>query len=60
MFIKEDMKFYAALLACVCGALLGIGVVPHPYDKWLMGFSAVGAAIATFNMTPPSKKAPDA
>lgn len=53
--VKEDIKYWAALVGSTCIAILGAGVVPHPYDKWVMGISSVAGAIAAFQITPPSK-----
>lgn len=50
--LREDMKWWAGLLGAICLALIGAGVVPHPYDKWVVGIAAVCGAICTYQMTP--------
>jgi hypothetical protein len=53
MFVKEEMKFWAGFVAAVCTALMGAAVVPHPYDKLVMGLGAAAMAAATYMLTPP-------
>lgn len=55
---REEAKYFAGLVSSVCLALMGAGIVPHPYDKWVMGLGLVGASVSTFHMSPPSHTPP--
>ena len=50
--IKEEVKYWAGLVAAACLGLMGAAVVPHPYDKIVMGLMSVAGAIAAYNITP--------
>ncbi len=52
----NDLKFWAGLVAAACIALTGASVVPHPYDKVVIGLGAVAGAICTYLITPPTKE----
>ena len=53
--IRQELKYWAGLVAAAAGAVMAAGVLTHPYDTWVMALCAVCAAIAAYNITPPTK-----
>jgi hypothetical protein len=51
--LREELRYWAALAAAACGALIGVGVVSPPYDKWVVALSAVAGAVSALNISPP-------
>jgi hypothetical protein len=51
--LREEIRYWAALGAAACGAVIGVGVVSPPYDKWVVALAAVAGAISALNISPP-------
>lgn len=49
---RDELKYWAGLVAASVGAVVAIGVLPDPYSKWAMAVVAAAGAIAAYNITP--------
>lgn len=49
---RDDLKYWAGLVAAVCTSVAGAVALPHPYDKWVMGVASAMMAISMYNVTP--------
>jgi len=52
---RDELHWWAGLVATAAGAIIAIGVLPDHAAKWAMGIVAAAGAIAAYNITPPSK-----
>lgn len=50
---REDLKWWAGLVASCALALAGLSILPHPWDKVAIAIGAVGNAITMYNVSPP-------
>jgi len=53
MSVRQDAQWWAGALAAACIGLMGAAVVPHPYDKAVMGLAAACGSFALYRVTPP-------
>lgn len=50
--IKQEVKYWAGLIAAAVGGLVAAGALAHPYDKYAMGLAAACMAVSAYNITP--------
>jgi hypothetical protein len=56
LVIKEELHYWGTVLAAACAALIGVGVVPEPYDRIVIGLAAVASTVAALQITPPRQQ----
>lgn len=53
---REDIQYWAGLIASVAAGIMAVTVVPPPYDKVLLILASVGSSVSSYHITPPRLK----